>query len=386
MLRTSRFLLITLSLLLAFTISAYAKTYKIGATLAVTGGASFLGDPEKKTLLLLEEQINAAGGINGNKIEIIIMDDGGSPAKARTNVARLIRKEKVVAIIGSSTSGASIAIGKLAKRYKVPLISLGASIKIVYDIKKKKTLKWVFKTPQTDTMVVENMYANMNKLGIERIAILSSTSGFGQSGRAQVLNLAKQYNMEIVADEKHGKSDSDVNAQMINIKKKRPQALIHFAIGSPAILSVRTWNALKMNKIKFFHSHGFGSPKNLKILGDDANGVYFPLGNVNIPQLLVDGHPQKAAVEKYHRDYIAKYNEPVSSFGGHAWDALYMLVKALKAVGPNRSKVRDYLEGNIKSFVGMHGIFNMSKDDHIGLDKSSLTLLQVRNGNVALAN
>jgi branched-chain amino acid transport system substrate-binding protein len=101
--------------------------------------------------------------------------------------------------------------------------------------------------------------------------------------------------------------------------------------------------------------------------------------------LLPEDHPQKAVTMQYMKDYTAKYNEPLSSFGGHAWDAIQLVAGALKAVGADKAKIRDYLE-NKKNFVGQHGVFNFSADDHNGLTKESFQMVVVKNGDWALAN
>jgi branched-chain amino acid transport system substrate-binding protein len=87
---------------------------------------------------------------------------------------------------------------------------------------------------------------------------------------------------------------------------------------------------------------------------------------------------------QYLKDYKAKYNEPLSSFGGHAWDALYLVVGALEQFGCDKSKIRYYIE-NTKNFVGQHGVFNYSKEDHNGLTREAFQMVVVKNGEWALA-
>lgn len=364
---------------------AQPEKYKIGAVFSVTGRASFLGDPEKKTAEMVAEQINASGGINGKKIELIVYDDEGDATKCNLMVKKLIAQDKVTAVIGPSVSGLSLAVIPVFEQNKVPLISCAASYKIVHNEETGKPYPWVFKTPQSDSMAVEAIYSKMQLMGIYKVAIMSVTSGFGASGRSELLRLAPQYKIEIVADEKYDPKDADMTAQLTKIKGLAPQAIINWSIGPTQVTVVRNWRDLGMEDIKFFQSHGFGSRKNIELSAGAAKGVYCPLGACNIAELLPYDHPQKKVTTQYMKNYMAKYNEPISSFGGHAWDAMHLLVDALQAVGDDKAKIREYLE-NKENFVGQHGVFNFSPDDHNGLTKAAFQMVEVQGGDWVLAN
>ncbi len=368
-----------------FTETAIAKTYKIGAVFSVTGRASFLGDPEKKTAEMIVEQVNRKGGIDGVPIELIVKDSQGDATKANLAVKKLMTRDKVLAVIGPSTSGNSIAVIPLAEKFETPLISCAASYKIVFNEKTQKPYKWVFKTPQTDSLAVEAIYSHLKSKGLNRIAIMSVTTGFGASGRAELLRLFPQYGMEIVADEKYGPKDTDMSVQLTKIKSLKPQAIVNWSIGPTQVTVVRNWKGLGMTNVKFYQSHGFGSLKNVELAAGDAEGVYLPLGSVTIPNLLPNDHPQKKVTMGYMADYRAKYNEPISSFGGHAWDALYLLIDAIGKVGGDRAKIRDELE-KTQNFVGQHGVFNFSASDHNGLTKEAFNMLMVKNNTWAFAD
>ena len=363
---------------------AFKGTYKVGAVFAVTGGASFLGDPEKKTAEMMAEEINKAGGINGYKLELIIYDTEGDATKCNLAVKKLITRDKVCAIIGPSRSGTSLAVVPLAEKNKIPLISCAASYKIVHNEKTGKPYKWVFKTPQSDSMAVEALYNHLKKSNISNIAIMSGTTGFGKSGRGELIRLAPKYGMTIVADETFGFKDTDMTVQLTKIKGIVPQAIISWSIGPTQVLVLRNWKDLGMTSIPFYQSHGFGNRENIKMAAGAAEGVSAPLGACNTPEALLADHPQKKVTMKYSKDYMAKYNKSVSSFGGHAWDALSLVVNALKAVGCDKAGIRDYIE-NTKNFVGQHGIFNFSHEDHNGLTwAQSFNMITVKDGDWAI--
>jgi len=364
--------------------SAMAE-YKVGAVFSVTGRASFLGDPEKKTAEMVVEQINNAGGINGQKLKLIIYDDEGDATKCNLAVKKLITQDKVCAVIGPSLSGLSLAVIPVFEKYKMPNVSCAASYKIVHNEKTGKPYKWVFKVPQSDSMAVEAVYTHLKNRGINKIAIMSVTSGFGASGRGQLIKFAPEYGMTIVADEKYGPKDTDMTAQLTKIKGKAPQAIINWSIGPTQVTVLRNWRDLGMTSIPFYQSHGFGSRQNIKMAAGAAEGVVAPLGACNTPEAL-PASSQKTVTMKYNQDYMAKYNEPVASFGGHAWDSLMLVVNALKAVGCDKAAIRDHIE-NTKNFVGQHGVFNFSPDDHNGLVwQQSFNMIVVKDGDWALVD
>ena len=364
---------------------ALADSYKVGAVFSVTGRTSFLGDPEKKTAVMVAEEINKAGGINGKELELIVYDTEGDATKTNLAVKKLINQDKVCAIIGPSLSGTSMAVVPLAEQFKTPLVSCAASYKITWDDKAGKPRHWVFKTPQTDTMAVDAIYTHLKARGIRKIAVMSVTTGFGKSAHGELLKLAANYGIKVVADESYGPKDTDMTAQLTKIKGVGPEAIVNWSVGPTQVVVLRNWKDLGMTKIPFYQSHGFGSRKNIELAAGAAEGVYCPLGAVNVAQILPSGHVQKKVTMQYMNNYAAKYNEPLSSFGGHAWDALHLVASALKAVGCDRAAIRDYLENKTSGFVGQHGVFKYSPSDHIGLDKDAFLMVVVKDGDWTLA-
>jgi branched-chain amino acid transport system substrate-binding protein len=365
--------------------AAEVEEYKIGAVFSVTGRASFLGDPEKKTAEMIVEKVNQAGGVSGKPIKLIVYDDEGDATKCNLHVKKLIEQDKVITVIGPSLSGLSLAVIPVFEQSQTPLISCAASYKIVHNAETGKPYSWVFKTPQSDSMAVEAIYTRLQAKGINKIAIMSVTSGFGASGRQELIRLAPQYGITILADEKYDPKDTDMTAQLTKIKGLEPQVIVNWSIGPTQVTVLRNWRDLGMEAIPFYQSHGFGSRKNIQLAAGAAEGVFCPLGACNIADLLPESHPQKAVTVQYAKDYQAKYNEPLSSFGGHAWDAMGLMIDALKAVGADKAKIRDYLETK-KNFVGQHGVFNFSSDDHNGLTKEAFQMVVVKDGDWALAN
>ena len=364
------------SLVLLFASADAKEPYKIGAVFAVTGPASFLGEPEKNTALMLQEEINKAGGINGHPLEIIIEDTKSDETQAVLAAKKLLEKDSVLAIIGPSTTGESMALVPIMNGAKTPLISCAAGAPITQPVKDRY---WIFKTPQYDVSAVEAIYGYMKKHGISKVGIITISTGFGDAGKKALQEMAPKYGITIVADEKYGPKDSDMTTQLTKIKAAGAQAVINWSVGPGQVVVTKNWSALKMG-IPLYQSHGWGSKKNIELAGKAAEGVIAPLGRLVVWDKLSDKNPQKALLKKYTQDYEARYKGEPGTFGGHSYDAIMMLQTALKNVGADKQKIRDYIETKIKKWPGTGGIFNMSPTDHCGLDKSAFEMVVVKNG------
>ena len=354
-----------------------ADTIKVGAILAVTGPASFLGAPEAKTLEMLTEELNAKGGIGGKKIELIIKDSGASPEKAISFAKQLIEEEKVFAIIGPSTSGETMAIKNLAEESKTILLSCAAAEVIV-----KPVAKYVFKTPQMDRDAVIRIFEQMKKMKISKIGVLSSNTGFGKAGKEQIEKLAPEHGIQIAVNEVYDKAATDLTAEVTKLKAANVQAIVNWSIEPAQAIVIKNARQIGLT-VPIFQSHGFANIQYARAAGVSAEGVIFPASRIIVANLLSDKHPQKAVVLSYKNAYESKFKEDVSTFGGHGYDALMILVKAIQSAGADREKVRTTIE-NLKGFVGTAGVFNLSPTDHNGLDIDAFAMLTVKNGRFAL--
>jgi len=353
-------------------------TYKVGALFAVTGPAAWLGTPERNTAKMIEEEVNAGGGINGHPLEIIIEDTVGDATRTVTAAKKLITKDEVLAIVGPSRSGTTMAVIPIVEEAEMPLISCAAAETIVVPVK-----RWVFKTPQKDSDAAVKIYEHMKEQGISKIAIITATSGFGDQGRQQLKKLAPESGITIVADETYGPEDTDMTAQLTKIKAREVQAVVNWSIVAGQVIVAKNMRQLGM-EIPLYQSHGFGNIKYAQTAGEAGEGIIFPCGRLLAVDTLPDDHPQKEVLARYKKEYEAKYQEDVSTFGGHAWDGLQLVIEALREVGPDREKIRGYIE-NTKNFVGTGGVFNFSPEDHSGLTKEAFEMLVVKDRKFVVA-
>ena len=301
------------------------NTLKIGSVLSVTGPAAFLGEPEEKTIKMYVEKVNAEGGINGKKLELVVYDDGGDANKARTFATRLVEDDKVIAMVGGSITGTSLAMIPVFEEAKIPFISLGGAIEIVEPVR-----KFVYKTPHTDKMACQKIFEDMKARNIVKIGIISSTDGFGKSMREQCLKVAKEGGVEFVADETHGPRDADVTPQLTKIKNTPGlQGLVHTGFGQHGAVVTRNVRQIGLT-IPFYQNHGVASKSYIELSGEAANGVRLPAAALLLAEKLPDGDPQKPVVVAYKQAYEKATGQPVSTFGGHAYDGFFILVEAMK--------------------------------------------------------
>ncbi|MDA3938734.1 MAG: ABC transporter substrate-binding protein [Spirochaetia bacterium] len=349
-------------------------TIKIGAIFAVTGGASFLGAPEAKTTEMVVEEINAAGGINGQQIELIIKDSAANPEKAISFAKQLIEEDQVVAIIGPSTSGETMQIKDLCESYKVPLVAAAAAEAIVDPV-----ASYVFKTPQKDSYVAKWIFSTMQSMGIKRIGVVAANTGFGNAGKGQLEKYASDFGIEIVIAETYDKAATDLTALLTKLKAKNVEAVVNWSIVPAQSIVPKNMKQLGMEE-PLFQSHGFGNIKYVEAAGEAAEGIIFPAGRLLVAEKLPEGHPQKEILVAYKTAYESNYGEDVSTFGGHAYDAIMLVIEAIKnADSLDRNDIRDALE-SISGFPGTGGVFSFSATDHNGLGMDSLEMLTVKNG------
>jgi len=351
------------------------KVYKIGAIFDISGPASSLGIPEKNTADMLMEQINAAGGINGNELKIIFYDTAGDETTTITRVDKLINVDMVSAIVGPSRSGESLAIIEKMQSAETPLVSCAASVKIVEPVAERK---WIFKTPQSDVLTGEAIAKYLNDQNITKVATITTADPFGASGKEQLEKLLPGAGIEIVAKEEFNENDPDTSVQLTKIKGTDAQAVICWSVSGGGATVTKNARDLKM-EIPLIMSHGVANKAYIDLAGEAANGVVFPVGKLLVASELPDADPQKPVLLKYAADYKAKTGEEPSTFGGHAWDAIQIVVAAMKKAGDDKAKIRDEIE-NTKNFVGTGGVFNFSPTDHNGLTKDCLVMVKIVDG------
>lgn len=347
---------------------------RIGSVLTLSGPGAALGEPELKTLQLYVERLNAAGGLLGRPLRLIHVDDGGELAKVDPAFRRLLDAERVDVLIGGTTSSASLAALPLVERAEVPFLSLAGSVLIVEPAK-----KWVFKTAHTDRMACDKVFADLRARGLTRVALLSEASGYGRSGRFQCLARAAASGVQVVLDDSHDPKEADFSAPLARIGASDAQALLVLGVGASSARITRAVHAAGL-KLALYHTHSIGSKAFIEAAGDAAEGVRFPAAALIIAAQLPEADPQKRVALEYTQAYTAAYGGSVSTFGGHAYDALMQWAEAVRRAGSvEPDAVRRALEAT-HGYVGTGGIVHYAPTDHLGLDATAFRMIEIRNG------
>lgn len=354
-----------------------AEPYKIGGIFSVTGAQSFLGDPEKKSMEMMVDAINAQGGIDGHLLEAVIYDDEGDPTKANLAANKLISKDNVLTVIGPSTTPTTLAIAPVLELAKVPLISCAAGIKITDPVK-----PYVFKTAQSDVLAVAAIYKYMQKQNIKKLGIITVANAFGESGKEQLLAQAAAFKMEIVQTESFDAKDTDMTAQLTKIRKAQPDAVVCWGTNPGPAVVAKNMQQLSMN-IPLYQSHGVASAKFIELAGDAAEGIILPAGKILVANLLLETDVHRPVLLQYSKEFAGRYKMPASGFGGYAYDAMGILSNALKGTAGNRDKVRDNIE-KLTGYLGVSGTFNFSAKDHNGLGEDAFVMVRIQKGTWAI--
>jgi len=351
---------------------------KIGVTLSTTGPASSLGIPEKNTIALLPKTVG------GQSIEYIVLDDASDSSSAVVNTRKLISENKVDAIIGSTTTPNTLAMIDVVAEGETPVISLASSARIIEPMSAKKA--WVFKTPQTDTMMVLAILEHAARRGMKTMGYVGFNDALGEAFHAEFEKFAEARKIRIVASERYAPRDTSVTAQVLKLVAANPDMVVIGASGTPAVLPARGL-VERGYKGSVYFNHGVANNDFLRVGGKDIEGMFVPTSPVVVAEALPADHPAKVAALDYKKRYEATYGAgSVSAFGSYTWDAWLELNQAipvaLKKGAPGtrefRVALREALEG-LRDLKVSNGVVSMSKNDHLGLDQRARVVVKVEN-------
>jgi branched-chain amino acid transport system substrate-binding protein len=353
---------------------------KIGAIVSLTGTYAGLGEPEKNTLEMEVKRINDAGGVNGRPIEVIIEDDATDDAKAVAAASKLIEQDQVVAIIGATGTGATMAVRADVQRASIPQVSMAGGTVIANPVD-----PLVFQTPWSNTIVVPFTFDYIKAGGFTKIGLITDTGGFGADGKAVIEKMAPDLGVTIVSDQTFNPGDTDMTAQLTKIKNSDAEAIVMWTAGSEAAIIAKNVKDLGID-LPLFGSHGIARREFIDGAGDAAEGVRFAAGKVLIPESYGLGTPAYKVATDFIDRYTAAYGDAPSTFAGHAFDALHLIVQAAKRIDGDitPSALRDQIEAT-SGFVGIGGTFTFSPEDHNGMTVDDLNMYLISGGDWTLA-
>jgi branched-chain amino acid transport system substrate-binding protein len=369
-------------LLLATLLSAgiAAADINVGVTLSATGPAASLGIPEKNTIEMI-----GSPTIGGQKINFIVLDDKSDTTEAVKNTRKLLSEDKVDVIVGSTVTPNSLAMRDIVVEAETPMISMAASAAIILPTDART--KWVFKTPQNDSLMADAVAVHMRANGVRTVAFIGFADAYGDSWLAETKRSAQTAGIKVVAEEKYNRNDPSVTGQVLKILAAQPDAVLIAGSGTPAATPHKELIS-RGYKGKIYQTHGVANADFLRVVGADGNGAVLPAGPMLVYEQLPDTNSVKKSASEYVKAYEAKYGAGSrTTFGGHAWDA-YMLLQraipeALKKGQPGtkafRSALRDSLE-NSRDVAASNGVFNISAGDHNGMDNRARVMVRIENG------
>ena len=355
--------------------AASGEPIKVGAVLSLTGTYAGLGEGEKNVIDMEVKRINDAGGINGRPLEVIIEDDATDEAKAAAAAAKLIEQDEVVAILGATGSGQTMAMRGDVDRAGVPQVSMAGATAITNPVD-----SLVFATPWSNTIVVPFTLQYMKDQGITKIGLISDSGGFGKDGQAVITEEAPNYGIEIVDDETFNPGDTDMSAQLTKIKNSGAEAIVMWTAGAEAATIVKNARDLGID-LPVIGSHGIARREFIEGAGEAAEGVVLPAGKILLPETYGEGTDAYTVATDFIDRYTAAYGEPPSTFAGYAYDALNLVVEAAKRVQGDLTPeaLRDQIEAT-SGWVGTGGTFNFTAEDHNGLTGDDLMMYQIKDG------
>lgn len=374
--RFSKYSLLAVLLLSAGLVRA---DIKIGVIASSTGPTAAVGIPQKNTVALLPSEIG------GQKIEYIVLDDASDPTNAVTGVKKLLGEHRIDALIGPTTTPAALAILDFVAESKTPLLTTVGSSAVVLPMDDKK--KWVFKTTQNDDLIAEAVLANMATAGIKTLGFIGFNDPYGENWFKVFSAMAEKAGIKLVANERFNRTDQSVTGQVLKVIAARPDAVFIAATGGPAVVPQAGLQE-KGYKGRIYQTHGVATNDFIRLGGKTVEGTLMAGGPMLVADDLAAGNPIKPVAQGYIKNYEAKYGAgTMSTFGANTYDAGLLLQKAipdaLKKAKPGSSEfriaLRDALEAS-KEVVGAQGVFNMSAQNHNGMDQRARVMMTVRGG------
>ncbi len=364
-----------------------AEPIKLGAFFDLSGPAANIGTPTKLVAEMVVDKINRAGGVNGRPLQLVIGDTEGDPAKATTIAKRFIYQDQVAAIVGPTRTGTGMAVKKLVEEAGMPTFMTVGGDPVIMGGEKLGAYTYVFKSPQRSSTAVQVLYGFLREKGLKKIALLTASDGFGKDGVGWLKKLAPEFGLEIVAEEAFGPDDTDMTAQLTKLKNSPAQAIVCWTIGPAGAIVAKNRVQLGIG-LPLFQCHGLPDPKYIELAGKAAEGDRMPATKLLVVDELPAADPQKPVIKEFVKLYteIYQYDRqfPINTHSGYAWDAINIVANAMQKAGTEPKALRQAIE-QTKGYVGVSGVYNLTAEDHNGLDVDSMVIVEVKNGKFVLA-
>ncbi len=359
----------------ALTSGAALADINIGVSLALTGPGSGLGIPMQNQLKLFPKTIG------GEKVNLVILDDATDPGKGAANARRFVTEDKVDVIFGSCITAVAAAMSDIASEAGTVQIA-GSPV----GLPPGKD-KWVFRLPQSNTVMGHAVVEHMKKQGVKTLGFLGYTDAYGEQWLKEITPLLDKAGIKMVGVERFARSDTSVTPQALKLNSANPDAILVVASGSGAAMP-QMGLVERGYKGKIYQTHAAATQDLMRVGGKATEGTFVVSGPAVIAEQLPDSHPSKKVAVSFVQEYEKLMGPGTrNQFAGHSYDFQITMEKvlpaALKKAKPGtpefRAAIRDGLE-TMGRTVFAHGVMNWTKDDHWGYTMETGVMLKVVDG------
>jgi branched-chain amino acid transport system substrate-binding protein len=359
----------------SFLVSAQAAQaeIRIGAILSITGPTAAQGIGYKNAFELMPTEMG------GQKVTYLIRDDGGDANAAVTIARKMIADDHVDAFIGPASNGPLLSVMPIANEAHVPMIGMSP---LSFDTRK---YSFTFDDAQPARLMVQGVVEHMKAHGAKSVAFIGYSDGWGD----QVLDALK-VNTEgtgiaIVDEERYARADTSVQPQVLKALSHKPDVMMLGGSATPGALPSLAL-AQRNYKGQVYNNHGVVSPDYIRVGGQAVEGVIAPTGPLVVYDQLTDDNPVKKSATDFMTAYIGKFGpQSRNAFAGYSYDAMLIIQSAvpaaLKAGEPGTQAFRDALRDGMEkvtNLTGTHGVYNMTQDDHNGMDGRARVMVVVK--------
>ena len=347
----------------------------IGVSLALTGPGSGLGLPMQKQLALFPKTIG------GEKVNLILLDDATDPGKGAANARRFVTEDKVDVIFGSCITAVAAAMSDIATEAGTVQIA-GSPVGLPAGKD-----KWVFRLPQSNTVMGHAVVEHMKKQGVKTLGFLGYTDAYGEQWLNEITPQLNQAGIKLVGVERFARTDTSVTPQALKLNSANPDAILVVASGSGAAMP-EMGLVERGYKGKIYQTHAAATQDLMRVGGKAVEGTFVVSGPAVIAEQLPDSHPSKKVAVNFVQQFEKAYGpNSRNQFAGHSYDfqvtmekVLPMALKKAKHGTPEfRAAIRDGLEGMGRTIFA-HGVMNWTKEDHWGYTMETGVMLKVVDG------
>ncbi|MBU3556887.1 ABC transporter substrate-binding protein [Polynucleobacter sp. Ross1-W9] len=366
---------------------AYAADIKLGVAGPFTGGSSSMGVSMRDGVRLATKEINAAGGINGNKIVLVERDDEAKNERGVQIAQELINNEKVVATLGYINTGVALASQRFYQEAKIPVFNNVATGTLITHQFPNAAENYVFRNAAADNIQAPMIAKEaVEKRGLKKVAILADSTNYGQLGREDLEKALKTYGVTPVATEKFNIGDVDMTSQLLKAKNAGADVILTYAIG-PELAQIANGMAKLGWKKPMIGSWTLSMASFIDTAGKNGNGATMPETFIQSPATTPK---RKSFVDAYLKDFKPKNGiiaSPVSAAQGY--DSVYLLAAAIKQANSTEGpKILAALQDLKTPVDGVVMTYNkpFSATDHEAIKAKDVVMGVVENGRVEFLN